>query len=111
MTSSCPASNGRRYTSVRQRAQLLAAFRRSNLSAAAFTRRHKIAYSTFCAWQQRARAKPSVAFAEVELATPSSEPTALVIELGPCARVRLECQAQVVLAARLLQQLNREHSC
>ncbi|HKW29151.1 MAG TPA: hypothetical protein VJT54_07440 [Verrucomicrobiae bacterium] len=55
-------------TSPRERGRLLAAFDRSGLSAAAFARQHGLTYSTFCGWRsQRAKAKASAPFVEVEL--------------------------------------------
>jgi hypothetical protein len=46
-----PVSLSRRArTSVARRRQLLAAFERSGLTAAAFARQHGIVYTTFCSW-------------------------------------------------------------
>ena len=92
-------------TDAAQRAQLLAAFDRSGLSAAAFARQQGIHYTTFCGWRQRRdRAKASPAFVQVELASPAP-PSELVIEMG-AARLRLVSAAQIPLAARLLQAFN-----
>jgi len=88
-----------------QRARLLSAFARSGLSAAAFARRHRLHYTTFCGWRQRwAKAKTAPAFLQVEVPAPSATPP-LLIELGQ-ARLRLDSELQIPLAARLLQQFN-----
>lgn len=93
-----------------QRAQLLAAFDRSELSAAAFARQHQINYTTFCGWRQRRdQSKSAPAFVEVELPAPA--PVELVIELGAHARLRLTSAEQIELAARLLQTLNAPRPC
>lgn len=98
-------------TTVAERAQLLAAFDRSGLSAAAFARKQGIHYTTFCGWRsRRSMTKPAPAFVQVELATP---PTAdgLVVELGGNARLRIESARQIALAAQLLQHLNAARAC
>ena len=83
------ARHRRPRTTPAQRAQLLAEFERSRLSAAAFARRHGLNYTTFCGWRQRhGNAPHSPGFVQVEL--PPAEPaTALVLELGSFTRVRL----------------------
>ena len=98
-------------TSPRQRAQLLAAFERSGLSAAAFARQQGIGYSTFCGWRHRqAQPHPSPAFVEVELAEPLAA-VELWIEVGAHARLCLTEAAQVELAARFLHRFNALASC
>ena len=93
-----------------QRAQLLAAFDRSGLSAANFARQHGVHYTTFCGWwQRRDRTKASPAFVQVELASPAP-PSELVIEMG-AARLRLVSVTQLPLAARLLQMLQEDRRC
>lgn len=94
----------RTRTSRSRRRQLLAAFERSGVSAAAFARQHGIAYTTFCSWRRRRPAKPAMAFAEVELLRPAT-PEAIVVELGSQARVRLSSRGQLELAVCLLQRL------
>ena len=97
-------------TDAAQRAQLLAAFDRSGLSAADFARRHGVHYTTFSGWRQRRdRAKASPAFVQVELASPMP-PSELVIEMG-AARLRLVSVPQLPLAARLLQMLQEDRRC
>jgi hypothetical protein len=101
-----PVSDGRQYSSPSDRAQLLAAFNRSGLSAAAFARQHKLKYSTFCAWRQRTGSKVPIAFTEVELPLASAPPAELIIELGAHARVRIRSEGQLPLLGSLLHQLN-----
>jgi hypothetical protein len=96
-------------TDAAQRVQLLAAFDRSELSAAAFARQHGIHYTTFCGWRQR-RVKGSPGFVQVELPE-STPPVELVVELGATARLRLRAGAQIPLAAQLIQSLNPSLSC
>jgi hypothetical protein len=96
--------NGR--LSASERTQLLLAFDRSGLSAAAFAREHGLNYTTFCGWRQRRdKALTAPAFVEVELPAPGA-PVELVIEVGAHARWRVHSEAQIALAARLLQKLS-----
>ena len=98
-------------TDAPRRAQFLAAFDRSGLSAAAFARRQGLNYTTFCGWRQRqAKAKPSPDFVRVEASTPAAA-AQLVIELGTQGRMRIESASQVELAVRLLQALNSVGPC
>ena len=90
--------------SPQQRQHFLAQFDASGLSAAAFARKHQIAYATFSAWLRRRAQAKAFAFTEVEVVAPH-RPEPLVLELGPYARVRLTSQAQLALAAGLLQHL------
>ena len=69
---------GRRLTPTKQRAELVAAFRASGLTQAAFARQEGLKYSTFCTWasadRRTVRAKPTVkpstvSFAEVSIPT------------------------------------------
>lgn len=100
-----------RRTRADRRAQLLAAFDRSGLSAAAFARQQGLNYTTFCGWRhRRAKAKASPGFVQVELAG-ASAPAELVIELTAHARMRISSAGQIELAARLLQALNLATSC
>jgi transposase-like protein len=101
----------RSRTTPAQRAQLLARFERSGLSAASFARQHGLHYTTFCGWRQRqAKAEPSPGFVQVELPTPEI-PAELVIELGASARVRIAHARQITLASRLLQALCAPTPC
>lgn len=101
----------RARTSPSQRAQLLAAFARSGLSAVAFARQQGISYTTFCGWRHR-QAQPhnSPAFVEVELSEPATA-VELWIELGAHARLRMTSAGQIELAARLLRRFNALASC
>ena len=105
------SSRQRRGNEGARRVQLLLAFDRSGLSAAAFARQHALNYTTFCGWRQRRdKTKSSPVFVEVEL--PSAvAPVELLIELGTHARLRLQSAAQIELAARLLQTLNSPRPC
>lgn len=101
----------RRRTSAHRRTELLAAFDRSGLSAAAFARQRGIGYSTFCGWRhRRAKTNPSPAFVQVELSEPIA-PVELLLELGAHARLRLSSVGQIELAARLLHRLHAPAAC
>jgi transposase-like protein len=105
------ARSRRARTSRSQRAQLLAAFERSGLSAAAFARQHQLHYTTFCNWRRRqAKARPSPGFVQVELSA-SPSPAVLLVELGGGARLRLTDAGQIELAARLIQTLRPPTPC
>jgi hypothetical protein len=106
-------SPGRRAprTESARRTELLAAFERSSMSAAAFARQHGIHYTTFCGWRRRRdQGEASPAFVQVELPEAAS-PVDLVIELGATARLRLTTETQIPLAVRLLQGLHSSSSC
>jgi hypothetical protein len=110
------SSNGysrhrRQRTAPARRAQLLAAFEHSGLSAAAFARQQGIGYTTFCGWRHRqAKAQPFPAFVEVEVSAPAAA-VELWIELGAHARLRVTSAAQVELAARLLHRFHALGTC
>jgi transposase-like protein len=97
---------------TRRRTELLAAFKRSGLSAAAFARQHGVNYGTFCGWRSRhndsARALPK--FVEVEMPD-ARAPVELVIEVGTGVRVRVQSAEQLELAVRLLAELNAMALC
>src|SRR5271155_5832783 len=98
-------------TDAARRAQLLAAFDGSGLSAADFARQEGVHYTTFCGWRQRRdRGKSSPGFVQVEIPE-STPPVELVIELGGTARLRLTSEAQIPLAAHLLQACNLSRPC
>jgi hypothetical protein len=100
-----------RRTHAERRVQLLAAFDRSGLSAAAFARQQGLNYTTFCGWRhRRAKTHPSSGFVQVDLPSPAA-PAELVIELNGRTRMRISCPGQIELAARLLQALNPATSC
>lgn len=110
------SSNGfpryrRQRISSRRCTQLLAAFDRSGMSAAAFARQHGIGYTTFCGWRhRRAKTKASPAFVEVELPGPVAA-VELLIEVGAHTRLRVSSAGQVELAARFLHCFNAQASC
>ena len=100
---------GRKFTSPKRQEQLLAAFDRSGLSAAAFARQHRIRYTTFCNWRHR-RTKTAPGFVQVELPTPTA-PVEVTVELGAQARIRIGSATQIELVVRLLQALNAPSPC
>jgi transposase-like protein len=103
----------RQRTPSNRRAQLVAAFDRSGLSAAAFARQHDIGYTTFCGWRHRqtkAKAKASPGFIEVELPGPAAA-VELLIEVGAHTRLRISSAGQVELAARFVHCFNAQSSC
>ena len=101
----------RHRTAPARRNQLLAAFDRSGLSAAAFARQHGIGYSTFCGWRHhRTKTKAPPAFVEVEVPGPAAA-VELLIEVGAHVRLRLTSAAQMELAARFLHHFNALTSC
>jgi hypothetical protein len=82
-------------TDAARRAQLLTAFDRSGLSAAAFARQHGLNYTTFCGWRaQRAKTRTVPEFVQVEVAA-STPPVELVIEVGPQTRLRVQSEVQI----------------
>ena len=110
-TSNGFARHRRSRTTATRRTQLVAAFERSGLSAAAFARQHHLRYTTFCNWRQRqGQAKPAPDFVQVELPSPSA-PAELVLELGTGVRVRITEEGQIELAARLLQVFSHATPC
>lgn len=95
----------------KERAKLLAAFDRSELSAAAFARQHQVNYTTFCGWRaRRDRAKATPGFVQVEVAGPPAS-SGLMVELGGRVRMRIESASQIELATQLVQRLNQGRSC
>jgi len=98
-------------TDAAQRTQLLAAFDRSGLSAADFARQQGVHYTTFYGWRRRRdQGQSSPGFVQVEMPE-STPPVGLVIELGGTARLRLTGEAQIPLAAHLLQACNFSRPC
>lgn len=110
MRTSNRTSRAARATAA-QRDQLLAEFDRSDVSAAAFARKHQLNYTTFCGWRaRRSKTSSSSAFVQVELTEPATA-GALVVELGGHARLRIESGSQIALAAQLLHHLNACRPC
>jgi len=104
------ARRRRKHINSKRRAQLLAAFDQSGLSAADFARQQGIHYATFWGWRRRQVKAVSPDFVEVELAA-APAPVELLIELGAPARLRLTSPAQIELAAQLLHRLNAPSPC
>jgi transposase-like protein len=75
------AGNGRRVTSAERRSELVAAYRQSGLTMAAFARREGMRYSTFAGWVLKSgrRRAPAVRFAQVQL--PPMAPAGLEVRL------------------------------
>ena len=71
-------TRGRRVTPVERRTQMVAAYRASGLTMAAFARRERVNYATFAGWvakgQRTAAARRPMEFAELRmpLAAPSA---------------------------------------
>lgn len=100
-----------RRSSASQRAQLLMAFDRSGLSAAAFARKHQLNYTTFCGWRQRRNQCAAVPdFVQVELPATAAA-NVLIVELAGGARLRIESADQIALAAALVHQLQTSRPC
>ncbi|MBI3867286.1 MAG: hypothetical protein HY299_02045 [Verrucomicrobia bacterium] len=83
-----------------RRARILADFNRSGLSAYAFARELSLPYTTLIHWLKKPKPK-RIAFTEVKLPAPTSEP--LVLELGPQTRLPLSSPSQIALAVELLK--------
>lgn len=88
--------SGRRLTTVERRGELLAAYRQSGLTMAAFARREGLRYSTLAGWVLKGgRRVPAVRFAQVRLPqlppiTPADLEVRLRTERCCGARVRRE---------------------
>jgi len=70
-------ARGRRVTPAERREALVAEYRQSGLTQAAFARREGVTYSTFAGWVQRSRRprgsrRAPVRFAEVRLPLPAA---------------------------------------
>jgi len=104
-------SIGRRQAAAVRREELLAQFERSGLSATEFARQHGLSYTTFCGWRKRwERAKALPTFIQVEVASCAGS-QGLVVEFGNQARMEIQSEKQIVLAVRLIQQLNQGRAC
>jgi transposase-like protein len=105
-------AGGRRVTPVERREQLIAEYRTSGLTMAAFARREGIKYATFANWiakaQSTATAKPTIRFAEMRLpveaaATCPQNDFALEVRLPDGTTVRGRVTADVVAMVRALR--------
>jgi len=108
MNRATPRAGRRR--SAPQRAKLLAAFERSGLSAAAFARKHRINYTTFCGWRQRRDKTRAPDFVQVELPGPGA-PDELIVEIGADIRLRIGSARQIAWALALLGRMRKESAC
>lgn len=104
---------GRVRRSARQRAEILAAFDASGVSAAEFARLVGVKYPTLAGWlHRRGRPRvevgpgkaPAVRFVEAAVPTPEA-PTPLELELPGGGRLRLTEPGQVPLVVALLRGL------
>lgn len=115
---------GRMITPRARRAALVAAWRASGVTQAAFARSEGIRYTTFCSWVQdrrtaegerpspmraarraaRSAAHRTVQFAQVQVPTPSVNAPALEVELPDGTVIRGERAEEV---AKLLKALRR----
>ena len=106
---------GRRITPATRRAELVAAWRTSGLTQAAFARREGITYSSFAAWVQAARLRPaataaakpdlaSVRFVEANLPLPVPPAFALCVRLPDGTELRGQRACDL---AELLRALRR----
>ena len=103
---------GRRGMPGERREQLIAEYRTSGLTMAAFARREGIKYATFANWmakaQSAATAKPSIRFAEMRLpletaTTCPENDFALEVRLPDGTTVRGRIAADVVALVRALR--------
>ena len=85
--------HGRRITPAGRRKELVAVWRQSGLTQAAFARREGINCTTFCSWVQQSRpecpssASAQVRFAEVDVTAAASAP-GVEVRLGDGVVVR-----------------------
>ena len=113
---------GRRRTPAERRAELLAAYRESGQTQAAFARREGIRYSTFCTWAQAEReagrlppaqagrrrgrligTKPAVQFAEVKLGLPAVATHGLEVRLPDGTMLRGGSATELAKLVRALR--------
>jgi len=94
----------RRKVSEKRRERLLASYETSGMSAAAFARKNKIGYTTFCGWRTRAKSETGPRLVEVELPEQASE-AGLLIELGGNCQFRINNSTQLPLGVQLLKEL------
>ena len=106
-------ARGRRVTPADRREQLMAEYRTSGLTMAAFAKREGIKYATFAGWMAKARAsvpvKPPIRFTEMRLPlrpattnTPEDD-YALEVRLPDGTVVRGRAAAEVVALVRALR--------
>ena len=101
---------GRKITPVARRAELVAAWRQSGLTQAAFARREGVRYPTFASWVQQARAHggraqrvaPKLRFAEVQVPAARRAP-AVEVRLADGTVVRGASPQAVAAVVRALR--------
>jgi transposase-like protein len=102
---------GNQKVSPEERKELLAAFERSGLSAAAFARHYGINYTTFCYWRRQAA---SLATSEhprlVEVLQDAPENPVVEIQLGALCRIHVSHRDQAKLTAAIIRELE-EKAC
>ena len=105
-------ARGRRVMPAERREQLVAEYRTSGLTMAAFARREGIKYATFAGWVAKAgrgvTAKPPIRFAEMRLplgptTTSAQNDFALEVRLPDGVMVRGRVVAEVVALVRALR--------
>jgi transposase-like protein len=102
---------GHRLATLARRAELVAEYRRSGLTMAAFARREGLAYSTFAGWvwkSDRARGSgPATAlpvrFAQVQLPVTAGLTASLEVRLVDGTLVRGSTAAELALLVRALR--------
>lgn len=99
---------GRRITPAARRDELVAAWRQSGLTQAAFARREGVRYPTFASWVQEARrtgerpAAPKMRFAEVQVPAAVGAPP-LEVRLPDGTLIRGGCARAVAALVRALK--------
>ena len=97
---------GRRLVTRERRAELVAAYRESGLTQAAFARREGVKYTTFTYWVQQSvragRRRTAVRFAEVRL-PPSALSAALEVRLLDGTILRGSSVAELAALVRALR--------
>ena len=105
-------ARGRRVLPVERREQLMAEYRASGLTMAAFARREGIKYATFAGWMAKAQstapAKPPIRFAEMRLpfrpgTTDAPNDFSLEVRLPDGTTVRGRVAAEVAGLVRALR--------
>jgi transposase-like protein len=102
---------GHRIATMTRRAELVAQYRQSGLTMAAFARRESLAYSTFAGWVWKSdrargssRATPSaVRFAQVQLPAAPASAASLEVRLMDGTVVRGSNAAELALLVRALR--------
>jgi transposase-like protein len=97
---------GHCLTTPERRSELVAAYRQSGLTMAAFARREAVAYSTFAGWVLKGarRRAPAVRFAQVQLPpAPLIAPAGLEVCLSDGTLVRGSHAAELAVLVRALR--------